>query len=181
MLLGLYFLFWKEFKRSETCSSISNTEHFKSITTHESEINLKFSKYDTSDPNLSKKTANYIEPIFPVTNNFFSDNDVILDSFRNSTENKNLPSAPSVSETNSKNLGTGSTVHKSNNSEQNNSYSENSKNSTVTVQKPPLSSLAVAPAVTPAVTSRPNHFLDQCDVDPPPFSLTPQPVKKNCS
>ena len=94
--------------------------------------------------------------------------DVIL----HSSGKKKLPSAPPISETNSKLIGTGSTVQTLSNTEKPNSSSGNSKSPTVAAQSPPLSPIPVAPAINPAKTRRPIHIPDPSDIDPP-FPLPP--------
>ena len=66
----------------------------------------------------------------------------------------------------------------SSNSEKFNSSFEIVLTPTVTVQKPPLSPIPVAPAITPAITHRRIHIPIPSDIDPPPFPLTPPRLTK---
>ena len=126
-----------------------------------------------------------IELTNPVTNNLFSDTDVILDSSPDSSEIKYLSFAPPVSEIISKCIGTGSTVQSSSKPEKMFSSSENSITPTVAAQRFPLSRTPMAPAITQANTPRPIHLLDPSDIDPPlplpPPLLTNTLVRKSQS
>ena len=68
---------------------------------------------------------------------------------------------------------TGFIVQKSSNSEKFNFSSENppTVTPTVTVQRPPLSSMPVALAITPAITHKPIHIPNPSDIDLPPILL----------
>ena len=77
------------------------------------EINLKCSENDISDSNRSdgiKQTFHYINP---VTHDFYSHTDVILDLSPGSPENFDLPSAQLVSEKHSQFINTESSVQTS--------------------------------------------------------------------
>ena len=50
------------------------------LCSHKTEIKLKCFEIDTFGSNTSEDTVSFIAPIYPVTNNSFSDTDVILDS-----------------------------------------------------------------------------------------------------
>ena len=112
---------------------------------------MKFFKNENSDSNSFEKTVLF-KPKNPVTISFFSDSDVILDSSRDSTEMNNLASAPPVYEINSTFIDAGSNVQMSSNSDNFTSSSENLKNTSVTVQKPRVSPIPVAPAITLVTT-----------------------------
>ena len=135
---------------------------------------MKYFKNDDSDFNSSEETVYCIETINHLAYFFFSNTDVVLDSSPDSTENGILPSVPTVSERNSKFIDSGSTVQTSSNSENFNFSSESLLTPTVTVQKPPLSPLPVAPAITPAITPRPIYIPDPSDIDSLPF---PRPLQ----
>ena len=105
--------------------------------------------------------------------NIFFDTCSILDSSPDSFEQIKLPSAPSVSQTYSNVIETGSNVKSWSKSE--NFFSPLEKIKTLTVQKPPLSTMPVAPAITPAITPRP---IDPSDIDPPPCPFSPPLLSK---
>ena len=115
----------------------------------------------------------FIETINPVAIYFFSDTDLILDSSPDSTENFKTSSAPPVSEVNSKLIPTGSTVQTVNSSEKFLSSSEIVISSIILVQRPPLSSELVAPAITPVTITRPIHSPGRSNKDPPLIPLRP--------
>ena len=103
----------------------------------------------------------FTAPENSVTNDLFSDANVVLDFSPVSTEEINIPSVPSVSAINSNCIDTGIVVQTSNKSAKikKNSSSEISITSTVIVHKPPLSTIPVARAITPAIILKPIHFL----------------------
>ena len=143
----------------------------------EIEINLKYSTIDTSDSNTSEETVYCIEPIYPVTNIFFSDTDVILDSPPDSSDSNILPSAPPVLELNSKFMDTESTVQTTSSFAKFNSSTENSNTPTVAAQRPPVSPIPVAAAITRAQNPKPNHIPDPTHYDSP-FQLPPPTFTK---
>ena len=63
---------------------------------------MKYFKSDNSDSNDSEGTVNAFAAVNAVTNNFFSDTDVNLDSSPDFLANNILPPEPPVSEINSK-------------------------------------------------------------------------------
>ena len=134
---------------------------------------MKYFKNYTSDLNTSDEIVYCIEPINPVTINYVSDTDVILDS----SDNKNLLSAPPISETNSKFSDTGPTVQTSSNSEKLNSFFKNSKTPTAAAQRPPISLIPLAPAIIPLNIPGTIHIPDPSDIDPP-FPLPLPPLTK---
>ena len=136
LLLSVCFLFWNKYEHSQ--KNFMKTETITTVV-QKSEINLKCFKIDNSDSDTSEETVTCIAPIKPVSDQFFSDFDLFLDSCPDSTENINLTSAPPVSETNATFIDTGFTVQFPGNSEKINSSSENILSPTVTVQRPPLS------------------------------------------
>ena len=133
---------------------------------------MKCFKTGTPDSCFSEETVYCIEPINLVTNNSFGGTDVILDSSSDSSDKSNLPSALPVSELNSKFIDTVSTAQTSRNYEKTNSSSENSITLTVAAQRPPLSPILAAAAITPANTPRLIHIPDPSHIDLP-FPLPP--------
>ena len=122
------------------------------------EINLKYFTGDTSDSNTSEETVYCKEPKNPVSNKFFSDTNVILDSTPDSSDDNNLPFAPTIWAKNSKFINTESTVQISSKCKKFNSSIENSIGPTLANRRLPLSPIPVAPAITPANTPRPLHI-----------------------
>ena len=78
-------------------------------------------------------------------------------------------------------LETGSSVQTSTNSEKVTFSPENLKHFSVTALRDLLSPIAVAPAITPAMTSRPICIWDPYDIDAPPFPLPPSTPTKTVS
>ena len=66
------------------------------LLSNKTKLNLKFFKIDTSSSTIFERFVYYIEPINPVTANFFSDTDVILDSSPDSTETNSSFSATPI-------------------------------------------------------------------------------------
>ena len=88
------------------------------LSTIMTEKNMIFFKFDYSDSNASEETVYTFEPLNPLTTTSFADTDVILNSPLDSTQNKNLPFSPSVSEMNSKTKDAGYIVQTTTNLEQ---------------------------------------------------------------
>ena len=137
---------------------------------------MKYFTIDISDLNTFEELLKCIEPKNPVANSFLSDTEVIRDSSPDSPGENNSPSASSFLERNSKSIDTRSIVQTSSTSE-NFDYSANSKAPTLAAHRPPSLTILVAPAITPAHTSRPIHITVTSDIHPP-FPLPPPLLTK---
>ena len=119
---------------------------------------MKYFKIVISNSNTSEEFLFTFEVVIPLTNIFLSGTDVILDTSPDSSENTFLPSARPVSEIISKNKTTGPNVQASVLSGKLTYCSESLTNSSVTAQRPPLSpvprALAITPAINPSITPR---------------------------
>ena len=122
-----------------------------------------------SNSNSSEETKYTFEQINHVTQNSFSDTDVILGSARDSCEVYKLPSAPPVPETNSKFIVTGSNVKTKTFSEKLTSSSEKLIKSSKSVQRPTIS-------LIPAISTRSLLITNPSNFDPPSVSPPPPPL-----
>ena len=93
----------------------------------------------------------FLEPIFLATKYFFSETDISLDSSPELRGKSNSPYLPPDTEKNLKFIFSGSTLQTSINSEKLTFASENPINTSVTVQRRPLSTIRLAPAITPTI------------------------------
>ena len=94
MLLRLCYLIWEETQRCEKNPSrteIDNPQknYHRRLIKLESEISLNYFTTSNSDSNTSEETIYCTEPIKPVTNMFFYDPDVTLDSSPGSSDKNN--------------------------------------------------------------------------------------------
>ena len=132
-------LFWKEIHHSGKSFSKENLETINTLVYYNWNQFEKLHILYTSDSKTSDENLNCIVPTNPVTNNFFSDTDIILDSPPDSSDKNNLPSAQPVSRITSKfKLGiycAGSTVQTSSHSQKFIFCSDNSINPTLAAQR----------------------------------------------